>query len=239
MLKGIAFLIFFCVYTSAQVQYDPETGELLDQKKYDPNTGEKIEQQYDPNTGKSLEVKKRVITAKIVLITGDIIQGKLVSQDREKIILESQVAGTLSIDRAKIEKITIGGVPMSTRRSEEPPAVRVSDVSVEALTNEQVLIVRAKNEARKNSSQYMNFLAGTGACFLAPFTGVSLPIMGLAIMGGFNVKGPDSKFYDDLDQNQKKQYKTTYKKETRRLRTIECFLPTALAFGGIILLSSL
>ena len=236
MLKGIAFLIFFCVYTPAQVQYDPETGELLDQKKYDPNTGEEIEQKYDPSTGKSLAGKERGMTAKVVLITGDTIQGKLVSQDREKIILESQVAGTLSIDRAKIEKITIGGVPMSTRRSEEPPAVRLSDLSAEALTNEQVLIVKAKNEARKNSSQYMNFLAGTGACFLTPFTGVSLPIMGLAIIGGFNVKSPDSKFYDDLDQNKKKQYKTTYKKETRRLRTIECFLPTALAFGGIILL---
>lgn len=239
MFKRIICLFLFCFCISAQVQYDPTTGKPVEQKKFNPNTGEEIKQKFDPNTGKSLEVKKEGLTAKVFLTTGDVIQGKLISQDREKIIIESPIAGTVSIDREKIKKMSIGGLPISNRRSERTSAVRESDISTKDLTNEQILIIRAKNEARKNSSPYMNSLAGAGACFLAPFTGVSLPFMGLLILTDAKVKDPDSKYYKNLDLKQKNEYKATYKKETRQLRLKECFLPTLLAFGGILVLSSL
>ena len=234
MFKGIAFLTFSCVSIFAQVQYNPATGEPLDQKKYNPNTGEEIEQRYDPNTGKSLEVKKGGMTAKIVLTTGSIIQGKLVSQDREKIILESQAAGTLSIDRAKIEKITIGGVPMSSRRSISPPVVDGS-TSTDNIFKTQNLDSIARREAGVKNNQLFNALVGTGAC-INPVPFITLPVMSLAIIGNVGVPEPSGKFYKDLDFESKKTYKTIYKREFKKLRMQQCYTPTLVAASTLLLL---
>jgi len=234
MFKGIAFLSFSCVSIFAQVQYNPATGELLDQKKYNPNTVEEIEQRYDPNTGKSMEVKKREMTAKIVLTTGSIIQGKLVSQDREKIILESQAAGTLSIDRAKIEKITIGGVPMSSRRSISPPVVDGS-TSTDNIFKTQNLDSIARREAGVKNNQLFNALVGTGAC-ITPVPFIALPVMSLAMIGNVGVPGPSGKFYKDLDLESKKTYKTIYKREFKKLRMQQCYTPTLVAASTLLLL---
>ncbi len=234
MFKGIAFLIFFCVCISAQVQYNPATGELLDQKKYNPNTGEEIEQRYDPNTGKSMEVKKEGMTTKIVLTTGSIIQGKLVSQDREKIILESQSAGTLSIDRAKIEKITINGVPMSTRRSISPPVVN-GNASTDNIFKTQNLDSIARREAGVKNNQLFNTLVGTGAC-INPVPFITVPVMSLAIIGNVGVPEPSGKFYKDLDFESKKTYKTIYKREFKKLRMQQCYTPTLVAASTLLLL---
>ena len=234
MFKGIIFLTFFCISISAQVQYDPATGEPLDQKKYNPNTGEKTEQRYDPNTGESLEVKKGGMTAKIVLKTGSIIQGKLVSQDREKIILKSQASGTLSIDRAKIEKITIGGIPMSSRRSISPTVVDGS-TSTDNIFKTQNLDSIARREARVKNNQLYNALVGTGAC-INPVPFITLPVMSIAIIGNVGVPDPSGKFYKDLDLKSKKTYKTIYKREFRKLRMQQCYTPTLVAASTLFLL---
>lgn len=239
MFKGIAFLTFSCVSIFAQVQYNPATGEPIDQKKYNPNTGEEIEQRYDPNTGKSLEVKKGGMTAKIVLTTGSIIQGKLVSQDREKIILESQAAGTLSIDRAKIEKITISGVPMFFGRSASAPATKES-ASTDNASRFQDLSLRAKSEAAMKNNRLINTAIGTGAC-LNPIPYITLPLMGLGIIGNVGVPEPESKFYKDLDLRLKTQYNKIYFKEIKKLRSQQCYAPTltAVAMLGIIIFTNL
>ena len=57
MIKKTIF-IFFVACVSVQVQYNPVTGEPIQQKKFDPNTGEEIDQKFDPNTGKPLKIKK-------------------------------------------------------------------------------------------------------------------------------------------------------------------------------------
>ncbi|MEC7902221.1 MAG: hypothetical protein VYE41_04620, partial [Candidatus Neomarinimicrobiota bacterium] len=111
MIKIITF-IFLVTCVSAQAQYDPITGEPIQQKKFDPNTGEEIEQKFDPNTGKPVGPEKKGVTAKVTLTTGDIIQGILVSQDREKIIVESEMIGIVTIDRGNIKSISLGGVPV-------------------------------------------------------------------------------------------------------------------------------
>ena len=101
MIKSLAIFVATIFFSFAQ-NYDPNTGEPIQQKKFDPNTGEEIEQKFDPNTGKPVEPEKKGVTAKVTLTTGDIIQGILVSQDREKIIVESEMIGTVSIDRVNI-----------------------------------------------------------------------------------------------------------------------------------------
>ena len=113
MIKITIFIFLFsCI--SAQVQYDPNTGEPITEK-FDPNTGEQIEEKFDPSTGKPLE-KKKGMTAKVTLNTGDIIHGKLVSQDQEKIIVASEMVGTVTIDRANVKSISLEGIPLSSRR---------------------------------------------------------------------------------------------------------------------------
>ena len=89
MIKSVPF-IFLLSCLAGQVQYDSKTGEPIERKKFDPNTGEEIEQKFDPNTGKSIEKKIEGIKAKIVLVTGDIIQGKLINQDKSLLSNDNQ-----------------------------------------------------------------------------------------------------------------------------------------------------
>ena len=229
MIKKTIF-IFFVACVSAQVQYNPVTGEPIQQKKFDPNTGEEIDQKFDPNTGKPLKIKKEGISAKVILISGDIVQGKLVSQDKEKIMVESEMAGMVSIGRDKIKSMLIGGVPMSARRSTRAPIVKDS-ASPKNTTTYQTLAMRAKNEALNKNQRSFNMVIGTGACLIAPY--ITLPVMGVAIAGNMGVADPESNYYKDLDLELKKQYKTIYRKETKRLRNKQCFTPTLVVGSGI------
>ncbi len=192
MIKIITF-IFLVTCASAQAQYDPITGEPIQQKKFDPNTGEEIEQKFDPNTGKPVEPEKKGVTAKVTLTTGDIIQGILVSQDREKIIIESEMIGTVTIDRGNIKSISLGGVPVSTRRASSVPIVKRND-SPESISTDNLTL------------------------------------------GNAGVPEPESKYYKDLNPDLKKQYRTIYKKETRKLRAKQCFTPTAAVGVGFALM---
>jgi len=235
MIKIITF-IFLATCVSAQVQYDPNTGEPITEK-FDPNTGEQIEQKFDPNTGKPLEKKKVGMTAKVILTTGDIIQGKLVSQDQEKIVVESKMVGTVTIDRANIKSISLGGVPLSSRRANRSPTIlgiNTNNKTTNTYSNFD-LIQLGKNEARNKNSQLLNTTIGTGACLIAPF--ISLPVMGIAIAGNIGIPDPKNKFYNELDSESKNIYKDGYNKEIRKLRTRQCFTPTLLvgaAFAFII-----
>ena len=74
MIKSVTFIFLFSCL-AGQGQYDPNTGEPIERKKFDPNTGEVIKQKFDPNTGKSIEKKAEGMMAKLVLVTGDIVQG--------------------------------------------------------------------------------------------------------------------------------------------------------------------
>ena len=234
MIKVITFIILVtCI--SAQVQYDPITGEPIEQKKFDPNTGEEIEQKFDPNTGKSLEKKKEGVTAKVTLTTGDIIQGILVSQDREKIIIESKMVGTVTIDRVNIKSMSIGGVPLSARRAASAPIVKRNDSSESTSTDNLTLAIRAKNEATMKNQRLFNIAVGAGACF-NPVPYITLPVMGIAIAGNSGVPEPESKYYKDLDPELKKQYRTIYRKESRKLRAQQCFTPTAVVGIGFALM---
>ena len=224
MFKIITCLFFFCICISAQVQYDPITGKPVEQKKFNPNTGEEIKQKFDPNTGNLIEIKKEGMTAKVILNSGDTIKGRLVSQDREKVIIESEATGMVSIGRSNIKSMSINGVPLSSRRPTRAPVVREN-----TFTNNQTLAVRAKNEAIKKNERRFNTVVGTGACLLAPY--ITLPLMGIAIAGDMGVTDPESKYYNELDPKLKKQYRTIYKKETKKLRTKQCFAPT-LAVGA-------
>jgi len=234
MIKSLAIFVATIFFSFAQ-NYDPNTGEPIQQKKFDPNTGEEIEQKFDPNTGKPVEPEKKGVTAKVTLTTGDIIQGILVSQDREKIIVESEMIGTVSIDRVNIKSMSLGGVPMSARRASSTPIVKRNDSSENISTDNLTLAMRAKNEATMKNQRLFNIVVGAGACFNpAPY--ITLPVMGIAIAGNAGVPEPESKYYKDLDPDLKKQYRTIYRKETRKLRAQQCFTPTAAVGVGFALM---
>ena len=234
MIKIITF-IFLATCVSAQVQYDPNTGEPITEK-FDPNTGEQIEQKFDPNTGKPLEKKKVGMTAKVILTTGDIIQGKLVSQDQEKIVVESKMVGTVTIDRVNIKSMSIGGIPMSARRAASAPIVRTNDFPQGKLTDSRTLAMHAKNEAIQKNQRIFNYVVGAGACF-NPVAHITLPVMGAVIAGSVGVSKPESKYYKDLvGPDLQKEYRTIYKKETRKLRAQQCFTPTLLVGAGVAVL---
>ncbi len=235
MIKITIFIFLFsCI--SAQVQYDPNTGEPITEK-FDPNTGEQIEEKFDPSTGKPLE-KKKGMTAKVTLNTGDIIHGKLVSQDQEKIIVASEMVGTVTIDRANIKSISLGGVPLSSRRANRSTAssgMSTNSTSNNTLPNLDIIARKAKNDAKINNNQALNTLIGTGACIMVPF--ISLPVMGLGIAGDIGIPEPESTYYKNLNIGQKRIYKDEYNNEIRKLRTRQCFTPTVLigaAFTFII-----
>ena len=233
MIKKITFIFLFsCI--SAQVQYDPKTGEPVEQKKFDPNTGEQIEQKFDPKTGKPLEKNKEGITAKITLTTGDIIQGILVSQDQEKIIVESKLIGKVILYRNNIKSMSLGGIPTSSRRSVDTPTIKTDDFS-SASINSQSLEMRAKNEAKIHNQALFNYVVGAGACF-NPVPYITLPVMGLGILTNAGVPEPKNQYYIDLNPAQKKKYKTIYEKETRKLRGQQCFTPTFVLGTGFALM---
>ena len=230
MIKSVTFIfIFSCL--AGQVQYDPNTGEPIERKKFDPNTGEEIKQKFDPNTGKPIEKKTEGMMAKLVLVTDDIIQGKLISQDKEKIIVESEMLGTVTVERVNIKSISIGGVPMFARRSDSAPLTKES-TSTDNASISQDLSLRAESEAAMKNNRLFNTAVGTGACLLIPY--ISLPIMGIGIMGNVGVSEPESKFYKDLDPVLKKQYKEIYTKEIRKLRSQQCFTPTVAVVGVVM-----
>jgi hypothetical protein len=222
MIKSSVVFLATIFFVFAQ-NYDPNTGEPIQQRKFDPNTGEEIEQKFDPNTGKPIEIKKEGISAKVILNGGDIVEGRLLSQDKEKIMVESQMLGTVTIQRSDIKSMSLRGVPISTRRAKFPPAV--------SKTTTKKSIINSKS-----ADFGMNKLE-TGACLLIPF--ISLPAMSLGIIGNIGVKEPDMKRYEDLDLESKKIYRKQYYKEIRRLRTKQCFTPTILlgtSFFGLIML---
>ena len=234
MIKSLAIFVATIFFSFAQ-NYDPNTGEPIQQKKFDPHTGEEIEQKFDPNTGKPVEPEKKGVTAKVTLTTGDIIQGILVSQDREKIIVESEMIGTVTIDRGNIKSISLGGVPVSTRRASSVPIVKRNDSPESISTDNLTLAMRAKNEAKMKNQRLFNIVVGAGACF-NPVPYITLPAMGIAIAGNAGVPEPESKYYKDLDPDLKKQYRTIYRKETRKLRAQQCFTPTAAVGVGFALM---
>ena len=230
MIKSVTFIFLFSCL-AGQVQYDPNTGEPIERKKFDPNTGEEIKQKFDPNTGKPIEKKTEGMMAKLVLVTGDIIQGKLISQDKEKIIVESEMLGTVTVERVNIKSISIGGVPMFARRSAGALVIKES-ASTDNISNSQDFALRAKSEAAIKNNRFHNTAIGTGACLLIPY--ISLPIMGIGIMGNVGVSEPESKFYKDLDPVLKKRYKEIYTKEIRKLRSQQCFTPTVAVVGVVM-----
>ena len=244
MIKSSVVFLATIFFVFAQ-NYDPNTGEPIQQKKFDPNTGEEIEQKFDPNTGKPLEIKKEGISAKVILNGGDIVEGRLLDQDKEKIMVESQMLGTVTIQRSDIKSMSLRGVPISTRRAKFPPAVskttkksiirsKSADFGMSKLNK---IKYSAKLEAVADNSQQTNYILGTGACLLIPF--ISLPAMSLGIIGNIGVKEPDMKRYEDLDLESKKIYRKQYYKEIRRLRTKQCFTPTIIlgaSFFGLIMI---
>jgi hypothetical protein len=126
------------------VQYDSKTGEPIERKKFDPNTGEEIEQKFDPNTGKSIEKKIEGIKAKIVLVTGDIIQGKLINQDKEKIIVESEMVGTVTVERVNIKSISTGALVDRRLDTGTPPIdmdlmLTLSTVTVPTISDSTII----------------------------------------------------------------------------------------------------
>ena len=222
MIKRISF-IFFVACISAQVQYDPLTGELIQEKKF------------DPNTGKEIEKKKEGITAKVTLTTGDIIQGILVSQDHEKIIIKSRMVGTVTIDRVNIKNMSIGGVPMSTRRLAKTAIVRNNDLPESTFTDNLTLTMYAKNEVMEKNQKLFNYAVGAGACVTIPY--ITLPAMGVLIAGNVGVSEPESNYYKNLvGPDLQKEYRTIYRKETRKLRAQQCFTPTLVVSAGIAVL---
>ena len=238
MIKSVT-LIFLFSCLAGQVQYDPNTGEPIERKKFDPNTGEEIKQKFDPNTGKSIEKKAEGMMAKLVLVTGDIVQGKLISQDQEKIIVESKMLGTVTVERINIKSLSIGGVPMFARRSASAPVTKES-ASIDNASRFQDLSLRAKSEAATKNNRLINTAIGTGAC-LNPIPYITLPLMGLGIIGNVGVPDPESKFYKDLDLTLKRQYNKIYFKEIKKLRSQQCYAPTltAVAMLGIIIFANL
>ena len=238
MIKSVTFIFLFSCL-AGQVQYDPNTGEPIERKKFDPNTGEEIKQKFDPNTGKSIEKKAEGMMAKLVLVTGDIVQGKLISQDQEKIIVESKMLGTVTVERINIKSLSIGGVPMFARRSASAPVINES-ASTDFASRFQDLSLRAKSEAATKNNRLINTAIGTGAC-LNPIPYITLPLMGLGIIGNVGVPDPESKFYKDLDLSLKHQYNKIYFKEIKKLRSQQCYAPTltAVAMLGIIIFANL
>ena len=238
MIKLVTFIFMFSCL-AGQVQYDPNTGEPIERKKFDPNTGEEIKQKFDPNTGKPIEKKAEGMMAKLVLVTGDIVQGKLISQDQEKIIVESKMLGTVTVERINIKSLSIGGVPMFARRSASAPVTN-EIASTDFASRFQDLSLRAKSEAATKNNRLINTAIGTGAC-LNPIPYITLPLMGLGIIGNVGVPDPESKFYKDLDLTLKRQYNKIYFKEIKKLRSQQCYAPTltAVAMLGIIIFTNL
>ena len=238
MIKSVTFIFLFSCL-AGQVQYDPNTGEPIERKKFDPNTGEEIKQKFDPNTGKPIEKKAEGMMAKLVLVTGDIVQGKLISQDQEKIIVESKMLGTVTVERINIKSLSIDGVPMFFRRSASAPVIKES-ASTDNASRFQDLSLRAKSEAATKNNRLINTAIGTGAC-LNPIPYITLPLMGLGIIGNVGVPDPESKFYKDLDLTLKRQYNKIYFKEIKKLRSQQCYAPTltAVAMLGIIIFANL
>ena len=226
MIKSVTFIFLFSCL-AGQVQYDPNTGEPIERKKFDPNTGEEIKQKFDPNTGKPIEKKAEGMMAKLVLVTGDIVQGKLISQDQEKIIVESKMLGTVTVERINIKSLSIGGVPMFARRSASAPVTN-EIASTDFASRFQDLSLRAKSEAATKNNRLINTAIGTGAC-LNPIPYITLPLMGLGIIGNVGVPDPESKFYKDLDLTLKRQYNKIYFKEIKKLRSQQCYAPTLTA----------
>lgn len=245
MIKSSVVFLATIFFVFAQ-NYNPNTGEPIQQKKFDPNTGEEIEQKFDPNTGKLLEIKKEGISAKVILNGGDIVEGRLLGQDKEKIMVESQTLGTVTIQRSDIKSMSLRREPISTRRANFPLAVSKTTTKKSIIKSKSAdfgmskldkIKYSAKLEAVADNSQQNNYILGTGACLLIPF--ISLPAMSLGIIGNIGVKEPDMKHYEYLDLESKKIYRKQYNKEIRRLRTKQCFTPTILlgaSFFGLIII---
>ena len=143
--------------------------------------------------------------------------------------------GTVTIDRGNIKSISLGGVPVSTRRASSVPIVKRNDSPESISTDNLTLAMRAKNEATMKNQRLFNIVVGAGACF-NPVPYITLPVMGIAIAGNAGVPEPESKYYKDLNPDLKKQYRTIYKKETRKLRAKQCFTPTAAVGVGFALM---
>ena len=237
-MKKILVLIFLSALIGQDL-YDPLTGERIPNQKFDPNTGTILEEKFDPLTGELLDQKKIGLNAKIILISGDTVQGKLISQDIEKITIDSQITGEVSFYRSNIKEMIIEGIPISSRRATAIPKVKKGNSRTDLTMNDNGLVSNAKNEAHNSNYPVFNAVVGTGAC-LNPAVLITLPVMGLAIYTNVNVKEPKSEFYKNLNKDQKKEFSKVYKKELRKLRTEQCFAPTqvvATFFGLFMLLS--
>ena len=156
-----------------------------------------------------------------------------------KDILKLNPFVTLDDEEDGEESISIGGVPMFARRSASAPATKES-ASTDNASRFQDLSLSAKSEAAMKNNRLINTAIGTGAC-LNPIPYITLPLMGLGIIGNVGVPEPESKFYKDLDLRLKTQYNIIYFKEIKKLRSQQCYAPTltAVAMLGIIIFTNL
>ncbi len=128
---------------------------------------------------------------------------------------------------------------MFFRRSASAPVTKESASTDNRFTSQNIAS-RAKREAGNKNNRLINTVLGTGAC-LNPIPYITLPLMGLGIIGNVGVPDPESKFYKDLDLTLKQQYNKIYFKEIKKLRSQQCYAPTltAVAMLGIIIFANL
>ena len=90
-----------------KIRYDPLTGARIPNKKFDPNMffWRNHRAKYDPYSGDVIKKDSDGLTAKVILNSGDIIEGKLIIQTK-KVTIDSEILGKVSIDRIDIKSMT-------------------------------------------------------------------------------------------------------------------------------------
>jgi len=93
MIKSLAILVATIFFSFAQ-NYDPNTGELIQNDLYDPLTGELKKE------------NKAQIKKKVELKTGEVILGYLIDNNNDHAIIYSSTIDTIKIKKENINTIT-------------------------------------------------------------------------------------------------------------------------------------
>ena len=74
----------------------------------------------------------------------------LILQDKNKVTIDSEILGKVSIDRIDIKSITSEGIPKSTRRVTNTSTIKTVNSNTDSSNNGFEIFSNAKNEAQKS-----------------------------------------------------------------------------------------
>jgi hypothetical protein len=217
-----------------QEKYDPVTGEPIKATQYDPVTGEPIKAtQYDPVTGEPIDDTSKPgpmfnnalpstplinlgDNVTLTTITGVIFKGTLILQDEEKIVLSSPSIGEIKVSRENIKRLTTANESDLNKITNSNRFETINDKNVSSSPSYLSIIKAAKAQAKlKNKSQVgVNVGVGGLGCL---FSAIGVPLASLYALSSTS-KAPNTNYYNNLSNENKTIYRSTYKSEVNRLK---------------------